>query len=108
MIKKPKDEPDAQLVAKFCVENDLQIRNIREMNLETGQFWRVQGGDGGECSICNRLRLTSNGKIRPCLFSDLEYDVRELGAEKAILMAVGEKPKNGTLAMKVKFSNIGG
>jgi len=108
VIKKSKDEPDAQLVAKFCKENDLQIRYIREMNLETGQFWRVQGGDGGECSICNRLRLTSNGKIRPCLFSDLEYDVRELGAEKAILMAVGEKPKNGTVAMKVKFSNIGG
>ena len=108
VIKKSKDEPDAQLVTKFCKENDLQIRYIREMNLETGQFWRVQGGDGGECSICNRLRLTSNGKIRPCLFSDLEYDVRTLGAEKAIKMAVGEKPKNGTVAMKVKFSNIGG
>ena len=108
VIKKSKDEPDAQLVAKFCKENDLQIRYIREMNLETGQFWRVQGGDGGECSICNRLRLTSNGKIRPCLFSDLEYDVRTLGAERAIKMAVGEKPKNGTVAMKVKFSNIGG
>lgn len=108
VIKKSKDEPDAQLVAKFCEENDLQIRYIREMDLETGQFWRVQGGDGGECSICNRLRLTSNGKIRPCLFSDLEYDVRTLGAEKAIRMAVGEKPKNGTVAMKVKFSNIGG
>ncbi|MDO5359088.1 GTP 3',8-cyclase MoaA [Slackia faecicanis] len=28
------------------------------------------------CSECNRLRLTADGKIRPCLFSDEEFDVR--------------------------------
>jgi len=30
------------------------------------------------CSECNRIRLTSNGMIRPCLFSDTEYDVKAL------------------------------
>ena len=30
------------------------------------------------CSECNRIRLTSRGMIRPCLFSDVEYDVRAL------------------------------
>jgi GTP 3',8-cyclase len=30
------------------------------------------------CSECNRIRLTSNGKIRPCLFSDTGYDVKKL------------------------------
>ena len=30
------------------------------------------------CSECNRIRLTSNGMIRPCLFSDTEYDVKKL------------------------------
>ena len=29
------------------------------------------------CSQCNRLRLTADGAIRPCLFSDDEYRVRE-------------------------------
>lgn len=29
------------------------------------------------CSECNRLRLTADGKLRPCLFSDVEFDVRE-------------------------------
>ena len=28
------------------------------------------------CSECNRLRLTADGKLRPCLFSDREIDVR--------------------------------
>lgn len=30
------------------------------------------------CSDCNRLRLTSDGKIKPCLFSDTKYDVKSL------------------------------
>ncbi|MBO4365605.1 MAG: GTP 3',8-cyclase MoaA [Eggerthellaceae bacterium] len=29
------------------------------------------------CSECNRLRLTSEGMIRPCLFSDEQFSVRE-------------------------------
>jgi cyclic pyranopterin phosphate synthase len=29
------------------------------------------------CRACNRLRLTADGKLRPCLFSDNEIDLRE-------------------------------
>lgn len=29
------------------------------------------------CAECNRLRLTADGKLRPCLFSDEEFDVRQ-------------------------------
>lgn len=28
------------------------------------------------CSTCNRLRLTPDGKLRACLFSDKEFDIR--------------------------------
>ncbi len=30
------------------------------------------------CSECNRIRLTSDGNIMPCLFSDIKYDVKRL------------------------------
>lgn len=30
------------------------------------------------CGSCNRLRFTSEGKLRTCLFSDKEYDLRTL------------------------------
>jgi cyclic pyranopterin phosphate synthase len=108
VVKESSNEKDAQQVAEFCDMNDLKIRFIREMDLEKGKFWKVQGGEGGECSSCNRLRLTSNGKIKPCLFSDLEYDVRKLGAKKALDLALGNKPKSGTMSLVNKFSNIGG
>jgi cyclic pyranopterin phosphate synthase len=30
------------------------------------------------CATCNRMRLTAEGKFRNCLFSDAEWDVREV------------------------------
>ncbi|MGL4982125.1 MAG: GTP 3',8-cyclase MoaA [Treponemataceae bacterium] len=30
------------------------------------------------CNNCNRIRLTAEGKIRPCLLQDIEYDLQSL------------------------------
>jgi cyclic pyranopterin phosphate synthase len=108
VIMKSPIEKDAREVAEFCDMNDLQVRFIKEMDLETGYFDRVIGGDGGHCASCNRLRLTANGKLKPCLFSDLEFDVREMGIEQAFSKAIGLKPKAGSENTVNKFSNIGG
>ncbi|MBU1013339.1 MAG: radical SAM protein [Bacteroidetes bacterium] len=108
VVWKSSDEEDAQEVAKYCKENDLQVRFIHQMNLKTGEFSVVEGGDGGNCETCNRLRLTANGNIKPCLFSDLMYNVRELGVEEAFKQAVGNKPKAGTYNLSGDFYNIGG
>lgn len=108
VIKKTREEPGAIEVAKFCKDNDLQIRYIHEMNLETGDFSVVEGGTGGHCAICNRLRLTANGDIMPCLFSNLKFNVRELGIEEAFAQALGKKPKSGQVQTTSKFYNIGG
>ena len=52
------------------------------------------------CGHCNRLRLTADGRLRPCLFSDGELDVREAlrgGTDEdvaaVILAALESKPK---------------
>ncbi|MFR3452119.1 MAG: hypothetical protein ACLTSX_11875 [Collinsella sp.] len=52
------------------------------------------------CESCNRLRLTADGTIRPCLFSDAEYPVREAlrsGDEDAVRAiyrnAIARKPR---------------
>ncbi len=108
VVKKSSKEPDAVEVAEFCKKNDLQIRYITEMNLETGSFSVVNGGTGGNCSICNRLRLTANGDIMPCLFSDLRFNIRKLGIEKAFEQALGKKPKSGQIASNSQFYNVGG
>lgn len=108
VVKHNKQEPDAQAVTKFCEENGLFIRYITEMDLEKGEFSVVDGGSGGDCGSCNRIRVTANGMIKPCLFSDLSYSVRELGPEKAIDTAIENKPKSGHENHTGKFYNIGG
>lgn len=50
------------------------------------KYFRLQGASGVVgfisaithhfCGDCNRLRLTSDGKLRPCLFSESEIDLR--------------------------------
>lgn len=108
VIKENENEKDAKEVTQFCKEKKLQIRYIREMNLEDGEFWQVNGGDGGNCFICNRLRITSDGKIKPCLFSNLEFDIRKLGIKQALISAIEQKPKNGSINHHNHFNNIGG
>ena len=51
------------------------------------RYWEFPGAKGTVgfisamsnhfCAQCNRVRLTADGKLRPCLFSDTELDVRE-------------------------------
>ncbi|MFN2396273.1 MAG: GTP 3',8-cyclase MoaA [Bacteroidales bacterium] len=108
VIQKSSDEPDALAVKQYCMENGLQVRFISQMDLSTGHFGIVDGGTGGDCSRCNRLRLTPTGKMKPCLFSDLEYDIREMGIKKAIEAALFAKPEKGTVNLSNCFHNIGG
>jgi cyclic pyranopterin phosphate synthase len=53
------------------------------------------------CHRCNRIRLTSDGKLRPCLFSDKEWDIKtplrkgeSIAVIKSIVKkAIAHKPK---------------
>lgn len=73
------------------------------------------------CSNCNRLRLTADGKLRLCLFSDDEIDLRGLlrdGApleklRQTIIEAVRVKPSHhhlsqGVVPHKRFMSQVGG
>ena len=74
------------------------------------------------CSRCNRIRLTADGKLRPCLLGDDEIDLKmplrsnasieEL--KRLILKAIASKPEHHHLKdtndrpMERKMSQIGG
>ena len=108
VIKAREDEPDAVAVKEYCMKHGLQVRFIEQMDLKTGLFGVVHGGSGGDCTNCNRLRLTSDGKMKPCLFSDIEYDIREHSIKEAIELALNAKPEKGTCSNNNAFYNIGG
>ncbi len=92
------------------------------------RYWKIPGAAGTVgfisgmsnhfCAECNRLRLTADGKLRPCLFSDDEIDVRAVlrgGGGQADLArvlreAIGAKPEEhgGETATERDMSRIGG
>lgn len=58
------------------------------------------------CSSCNRIRITSDGKIKPCLHSNFEIDIKEelsknLDISNILKKAILSKPKEH------KINNIG-
>ena len=108
VIRESREENSASAVTRFCKENELEIRYIKQMDLVKGHFWKVDGGDGGDCSICNRLRLTADGRLKHCLFNNIEFNIRELGNKEAIRLAVGMKPECGSFNANGSFYNIGG
>lgn len=95
VVNESPSEPDAVAVAAFGQRHGFEVRYIRKMDLKAGRFWPVIGGNGGHCDSCSRLRLSSDGRVFPCLFSDLSYSVRDYGIEEALRMAVENKPAAG-------------
>jgi cyclic pyranopterin phosphate synthase len=93
---------------QFCNSENLELRFIRQMNLGEGRFWKVEGGEGGRCRTCNRIRLTSDGRFIPCLFNDLEFSIREYGITGAFTRAVQHKPERGMVNSRNTFYGIGG
>jgi len=73
------------------------------------------------CFHCNRLRLTADGKLRPCLMSDYEIDLKQPlrsgistdGLKQLIEEAVANKPlrhhlTEGDIPQDRLFSQVGG
>ena len=107
VIENSIDEKNAQGVLEYANNKNIPVRFIKKMKIDEGTFWPVHGGDGGNCSECNRLRLSSDGNIFPCLFNNISYNVRKLGAVKALTCAVQQKPQSGEYS-HTQFYQIGG
>ena len=130
--------PDDVVPAKEIIETiNIQAQSIGLGSLQPAiatpdgwgpaQYYRFPGAQGTVgvisaisnhfCASCNRLRLTADGKIKPCLFSDTEYDIRSAlrkGSEEEVLSvfkaALSHKPSGhehrvGTRRM---MSQVGG
>ena len=99
---------DMEKLKEYCQAKGLELRFIRQMSLGTGKFWKVEGGDGGHCRICNRIRLTADGRFIPCLFSEKEFSIKEYGIEGAFSRAIQQKPEKGQVNSRNTFYSIGG
>ncbi len=98
----------ARAVEAYAAERGLITRRIHQMDIVNGVFSVVENSDRGNCQVCNRLRLTSDGYIRSCLLHDTMFDVRTLGPEEAIRQAIRHKPEHGCFTRNAYMGRIGG
>ena len=86
----PNDELVTMLNERALAAGIGQLQPLSKTNAPKGwgpaQYYQFEGAKGTVgfisalsrhfCSECNRLRVTAEGQLRPCLFSDLEYDLK--------------------------------
>ncbi|MHB8069197.1 MAG: GTP 3',8-cyclase MoaA [Desulfobaccales bacterium] len=64
------------LMPSTCEPTDGPARIFRPPGFQ-GELGFITPMTGHHCRTCNRLRLTANGKLRPCLLSSSELDIKE-------------------------------
>ena len=103
----PAEELREIINARAVEEDMLPLEPVYEQDAPSGggpaAYWKFPGAQGTVgfisamsnhfCATCNRIRLTADGKLRPCLFSDEEIDVREAlrsGTEDDVVTTIQE------------------
>ncbi|HEC98196.1 MAG TPA: GTP 3',8-cyclase MoaA [Nitrospirae bacterium] len=117
---------------KERIETIAPVTAVKERRHGPARYYRFAGAEGvigfisavshHFCSDCNRLRLTADGTIRPCLFSGTAIDLKSaisLGAsdkeiERLLRLSVAVKPEGHKINQGVygdfirSMSKIGG
>jgi cyclic pyranopterin phosphate synthase len=81
------------------VQERFEIEKIQDAPNDTSRNWKIKGAKGSFgfiasmtapfCETCNRLRLTADGKLRNCLFSNDEFPLLDrLRAGEDILAVI--------------------
>lgn len=103
-------EAEVERMKKFCEDKDMKLQKIMQFSLydRSDLKMRFQAERPPECSQCNRLRLTADGFLKPCLFSEDEVKVDFDDIRGSILRAVALKPENGSSCRTRTMCEIGG
>jgi cyclic pyranopterin phosphate synthase len=94
----------------FCREKGFTLQRINHYSLsDIRSIDRDYAAERPlKCSRCNRIRLTADGKLKPCLFSDLEIPLDFNNLKASLIEAIRSKPEAGTCNSSRPNWQIGG
>jgi len=102
-------QADISAMRSFCEQKGVLLQTIAHFNLDQREHnHRVPADRPGACTKCNRIRLTADGYLKPCLYSDSEIKVDFADLEGSLKSAVAGKPVNGTTCTSRSMNQIGG
>lgn len=103
---------------KSIIENIAPITPVKLRKSGPARYFKLDGGAGmigfisplsnHFCRECNRLRLTADGKLRPCLFSETEIDLKtplrnnatDKEIERLIRLSIALKPEGHNIRIQ--------
>jgi cyclic pyranopterin phosphate synthase len=94
----------------FCRERAMRLQTIAHFTLDdrNGPGAAFSTHRPPHCHECNRLRLTADGHLLSCLFSETEIKVDLKDVRNSIMTAVRKKPERGLSCGHRAMSQIGG
>ncbi|MBP7552570.1 MAG: radical SAM protein [Spirochaetes bacterium] len=98
-------------IRSYCKNNDLEFQLINRMILDHNKIESESKNSDKppDCSKCNRIRLTSDGKLLPCLFSEKQIDLNDYkDYASAINDCINIKPERGEKNSAKQMFQIGG
>lgn len=98
-------------IKSFCKNNNLEFQLINRMILDQNKKDSENNNSDKppDCSKCNRIRLTSDGRLLPCLFSEKYIDLNDYtDYSVAIKDCLNIKPEKGEKNSTKKMFQIGG
>ena len=78
------------------VEADGGVAKLYRLPGALGNVGLISPLNAHFCGSCNRIRLTADGKIKPCLHSDVEYSIKGMdfdGMKAELEKAIWNKPQ---------------
>ncbi len=101
-------EAEIDRIAEFCRARNLILQRIAEYNLDEAKRDFVGVERPLPCRECNRIRLLSDGTIKPCLHSNIEIPVQRDNIRESLIEAIRRKPEYGTVCNNRGMMQIGG
>ena len=102
---------DIEEMRSFCNERGLVLQTIKQFSLyerEEDPVSDISCNRPQPCGLCDKIRLTADGYLKPCLFSDKEIRVDLENIELSLRKAVVAKPERGTCCSNRLMYQIGG
>jgi cyclic pyranopterin phosphate synthase len=94
----------------FCKSEGLVLQRINHFSLRYRKdvSGKYQAERPTDCTRCNRIRLTADKKLLPCLFSNKKVDVDFENLEGCLRRVIEEKPEYGTACSRGAMISVGG
>ncbi|MGV8059159.1 MAG: GTP 3',8-cyclase MoaA [Smithellaceae bacterium] len=108
VVLKGKNEDEIDDIRRFCLNKNIETQLINHFNLRSNKHDEYFFDRPPKCKHCNRIRLLSDGVLKPCLHSETEYKVNFANVKESLEKAILAKPERGLSCSSRRMFEIGG